>query len=92
METKATHQRELPLENPQRAPPVTPQRILRLRDVMALTGLSRSSIYQYQAQNRFPKSIKVGDRTVGWIEEEVLQWIAGRIKASRPGSGMTVGT
>lgn len=31
------------------------QRILRLREVCALTGLSRSFIYQLQAEGRFPR-------------------------------------
>ena len=59
------------------------QRILRLREVCALTGLGRSFIYQLQAEGRFPQRIKLGARAVGWVEEEVQQWVAERIAESR---------
>jgi prophage regulatory protein len=59
------------------------QRILRLREVCALTGLRRSYIYQLQAGGRFPQRIKLGARAVGWIEEEVQKWLADRIAESR---------
>jgi prophage regulatory protein len=59
------------------------QRILRLREVCALTGLSRSFIYQLQAEGRFPQRIKLGARAVGWLEDEVQRWVADRIWESR---------
>ena len=51
METKPSLQRELPLEDPKLAVQREPQRILRLSQVQAVTGLGRSFIYQLQAQN-----------------------------------------
>ena len=57
--------------------------ILRLPEVMARTGLSRSTIYNKISNDEFPHSIKLGLRSVGWISEEVEQWILGRIEASR---------
>jgi len=59
------------------------QRILRLREVCALTGLGRSFIYQLQAEGRFPQRIKLGARAVGWLEDEVQRWVADRISESR---------
>jgi prophage regulatory protein len=59
------------------------QRILRLREVCALTGLRRSFIYQLQADGRFPQRIKLGARAVGWLEDEVQQWVGDRIAESR---------
>jgi prophage regulatory protein len=59
------------------------QRILRLREVCALTGLGRSFIYQLQAEGRFPQRIKLGARAVGWLEDEVQRWMADRISESR---------
>jgi len=57
--------------------------ILRLPQVCNVTGLRRSMIYQLEAEQRFPKRIKIGIRAVGWIESEVQIWLAKRIAASR---------
>ncbi|MGH8128409.1 MAG: helix-turn-helix transcriptional regulator [Gammaproteobacteria bacterium] len=57
--------------------------ILRLPTVEARTGLSRSSIYLRMAENRFPKSVKLGNRAVGWSDAEISEWIEQRIKDSR---------
>ncbi len=58
-------------------------RIIRLRGVIALTGLSRSSIYAFVKANRFPKPIQLGLRCVGWLEKEVEAWIKTRVEQSR---------
>jgi prophage regulatory protein len=59
--------------------------ILRLRDVKARTGLSRSTIYLRMSQGLFPKPISLGGRSVGWIEAEVSEWIAYKVATSRKG-------
>ncbi|TKJ58695.1 AlpA family transcriptional regulator [Pseudomonas sp. CFBP13506] len=56
-------------------------RIIRLRDVMSSTGLARSTIYKYIDEGTFPKSVSLGDRSVGWVEGEVHEWILSRIEA-----------
>lgn len=50
-------------------------RILKRKEVEDRTGLSRSSIYAYMQEGRFPKSVSLGARSVGWIEEEIEDWI-----------------
>ena len=60
-----------------------PTRILRLPDVLARTGLSRSTIYVRVANGTFPKPVPLGARAVGWIESDVDTWIRERIAASR---------
>lgn len=57
--------------------------ILRRKQVQARTGLSRSTIYLYIKGGLFPKPIALGPRAVGWIESEVSDWIAERLKAAR---------
>ena len=57
--------------------------ILRRKQVQARTGLSRSTIYLYMKAKQFPKPVAVGPRAVGWIEAEVIEWIAHRLKATR---------
>ena len=56
--------------------------ILRLPQVCARTGLCRSMIYQLEAEHRFPRRIKIGVRAVGWIEDEVQEWLTQRMEHS----------
>jgi prophage regulatory protein len=60
-----------------------PIRILRLPDVKARTGLSRSSIYAYIKDGKFPHHIALGERSVGWYESEVDAWVASRQRVNR---------
>jgi len=57
--------------------------ILRLPTVITRTGLSRSTIYLMMSKKQFPLPISLGDRAVGWIEEEINNWIEQRIGNSR---------
>ena len=57
--------------------------ILRRPQVQQRTGLSRSTLYQYIKDGEFPKSIALGPRLVGWLESDVSEWIAERVKISR---------
>ena len=59
------------------------KRIIRLPEVIARTGRSRSSIYADMKCNAFPKPINLGARAVGWLEADVDAWIEGRIQKSR---------
>lgn len=60
-----------------------PYRIIRLPEVKSRSGLSRSTIYALIKEGDFPTNISLGGRSVGWIEQEVDEWIASRIKTSR---------
>jgi len=53
--------------------------ILRLPDVIKITALSRSAIYDLIAKGKFPKQIKLTSRSSGWIESEINQWLDDRI-------------
>lgn len=57
--------------------------ILKLSEVKLITGLSGSSIYRGAANGKFPKQIKLGERSSGWIKSEVELWLKERIEASR---------
>lgn len=58
-------------------------RIVRLPEVKALTGLSRSTVYERIREGQFPKPVGLGGRNVGWVEGEVTAWIQGRITIAR---------
>jgi len=53
-------------------------KILRLTTVMEMTGLPRSTIYLYMKQRTFPLQVKLGVRSVGWLEDEIRGWIEER--------------
>lgn len=55
-------------------------RIIRLSEVLANTGLARSTLYRYVADGAFPKPVSLGDRAVGWVESEVQDWVLARIE------------
>lgn len=55
--------------------------ILRSKQVIAKTSLSRSSLYALVGRGEFPKQIKLSARSSGWLESEVDQWIEDRISA-----------
>lgn len=58
--------------------------ILRLKQVQAATGLSKSTIYLFIRQGKFKKPIQLGMRSVGWLQSDIEEFINARIKASRP--------
>ena len=64
-----------------------PTRMLRLPEVQARTGLSRSTIYMRVELSRFPQPVSLGERAVGWIEAEIEAWIRERAEERRKGDG-----
>ena len=61
----------------------TKHRIMRLPEVKVITGLSRSTIYFRMALGTFPKQVCLGGRAVGWLENEIQEWLERQIDASR---------
>ncbi|MGO9662409.1 MAG: helix-turn-helix transcriptional regulator [Polyangia bacterium] len=59
----------------------TVRSIWRLPKVMAMTGLSRSTIYQLVADGSFPRAVRLSRRSVGWRSDEVERWITERVAA-----------
>ena len=57
--------------------------ILRLPDVCKATGLGRSMVYQLESEQRFPARVRISERAVGWVEEEIQGWLVERIQRSR---------
>lgn len=54
--------------------------ILRLAQVAEKTGLSKSTIYLRIQKGTFPKQVKLGERSVGWLQNEVDDWLKSRIE------------
>ena len=57
-------------------------RLLRLKEVSSIVGLSRSTIYGLCARGLFPDRVILGKRAVAWWESEIDAWIATRPRAS----------
>ena len=55
-------------------------RLCRLKEVMERTGLSRSTIYGWMKEGRFPSSVELGQRSVAWRSDDLDQWIRSRIQ------------
>jgi prophage regulatory protein len=53
-----------------------PDRIIRLRTVLARTGLSRSTIYRKIAEGTFPAQLRISINGTGWHESDIDRWIA----------------
>ena len=51
------------------------RRILRLPEVKAMTGLSKSTIYSRVAAGLFPRQVSLGGKAVGWISVEVARML-----------------
>ena len=60
-------------------------RVIRLKDVIERTSLSRSTIYSKINPNSrqydpdFPKQIKLGGGAVGWYEKDLEHWLRTRL-------------
>lgn len=52
------------------------ERIIRLRTVLARTGLSKSTLYRKIADGTFPHQLRISEYGSGWYESAVDRWIA----------------
>lgn len=59
------------------------RRFLRLPEVKQITGLGKTTIYALMKSGEFPRGVRISGRAVGWIEEEVAQWVQDRILEAR---------
>jgi prophage regulatory protein len=61
----------------------TATRFFRLKDVKAITGLSKSTIYERISAGSFPKQILIGPRTAAWLDSDIQDWIESQVAAAR---------
>ena len=55
------------------------QVLIRLPEVMSVTGLRRSQVYALAQAGRFVRPIKLSERSSAWPAAEVHEWVAQRI-------------
>lgn len=58
-------------------------RLIKRRDVQRLTGLTRAQIRRLEEEGNFPARRKLGDRAVGWMLVEVVDWVKSLPAAKR---------
>ncbi len=50
--------------------------LMRLRDVIERTKLSRTTIYRRIGAGTFPSSTQISDGLVAWYETDINEWVA----------------
>ena len=53
-----------------------PDRIIRLKTVLARTGLSRTTLYRKMGEGTFPRQVKISIHGASWRESAINRWIA----------------
>ena len=51
---------------------------LRMPTVIRMTGLGRSTIYRMIAEEKFPRSVRIGERAVAWRQVDLDRWCQSR--------------
>lgn len=52
--------------------------MLRTKEVITITGLSRTTIWRLERHDNFPKRLKLSANRVGWNDDEIHQWLMDR--------------
>lgn len=55
-------------------------KIYRIGSLVSILGLSKTTIYKMMNEGLFPKSIQLTERSVGWLESDINDWINSRQK------------
>lgn len=65
-------------------------RVIRLRTCLDIIGLARSTLFDIANPNSprfdptFPKKLRIGLRAVGWLEDEIYEWLASKRDPTGP--------
>lgn len=59
-------------------------RVIRKPELLSTVGLSDPTIWRLEKAGKFPKRIRLGGNSVGWIDREISQWL--KAKAAERGA------
>lgn len=59
------------------------QTVIKLPEVLQIVKCSKAKVYSEMKKGNFPKPIKLGDRAVAWLMDDVTKWLEQRIKQSK---------
>lgn len=51
-------------------------RLLRLDEVLHVTGMGRNTVYRRIREGTFPKQVKIGPNSVAWRQSDIAQWMS----------------
>lgn len=57
------------------------KRVMRIQEVIELTGTSRSTVYRWVGEGKFVKPIKLSATSIGFLASEVEAWLDSKIQA-----------
>ena len=57
------------------------QRIIRKPELLTMIGLSDPTIWRMERDGKFPKRLRLGGNSCGWLESEVDGWLTERMEA-----------
>lgn len=60
--------------------------IIKLPAVKEITTFSSATIYRLISEGKFPKQLKLSERSSGWLLEEVNTWLKAKVD-QRDGGG-----
>lgn len=52
------------------------ERLIRRPEVLHLTSMTKSTMYRYIAERRFPRPVSLGDHAVAWRQSDIQKWIS----------------
>ena len=61
-------------------------RVIRMKELVALIGLSRSTIYDRlnpksrRYDKHFPKPLQLGENSISWFEHQIYSWCQQQVK------------
>lgn len=67
-----------PVQGPVNTTPQSTPRMLRAPEVVAITGLGKTTLYREVKEGRFPSPVRLSRRLVAWRSEDVSTWIYSR--------------
>lgn len=56
-------------------------RVMRKKEVLAVVGLSDVSVWRQERDGTFPRRMKLGGNSVGWLKSEIDGWLQQRAVA-----------
>lgn len=63
------------------SPEPAANRVIRFPEVKRRVGYSRMHVDRLEKDGKFPKRIRLGENSVGWLESEVNAWLAAKVEA-----------
>jgi predicted DNA-binding transcriptional regulator AlpA len=67
-----------PVSDSSPPPSASPEKILSVKRVIEITGLSRTTIWRLEAKGDFPRRVALSSCRIGWRSIEVEEWLRNR--------------